>query len=277
MKLYSSEKNNYYPMDYLEIIDEIKAANNRIREFVVKTPLVKFMGGLNDKPVYLKLENYQHTGSFKLRGALNKVLSLADGEKNQGVITASTGNHALATAYALKLTNGKGTIYLPKTVILAKLDKLQKYNVALVHFGNDSAETEVEARRVSEIENIPFISPYNDYKVIAGQGTIGIELLEDLKDIDNVFVTVGGGGLISGISCYLKSINPSIKIYACQPINSAVMYHSINEGKIVEMESKSTLSDGSAGGIEINSVTFELVQKFVDDFILVSEDEIKTA
>lgn len=264
-------------MDQFEIIEEIKTAYDQIRELIVKTPLIKFENESNNNLVYLKLENSQHTGSFKLRGALNKILSLSESEKTRGVITASTGNHALATAYALKLTKGKGTIYLPNEVVKAKLDKLKKYDVSLVQYGDDSAVTEGEARRVSKIDNLPFISPYNDYKIIAGQGTIGIEILEELKQIDHVFVTVGGGGLISGIASYLKGEIPDIKIYGCQPTNSAVMFHSINDGKIIEMESKPTLSDGSAGGIELTSVTFRLVQNLVDEFILVSEDEIKAA
>ncbi|MCE7736197.1 MAG: threonine/serine dehydratase [Candidatus Heimdallarchaeota archaeon] len=264
-------------MDHSEIIEEIKTAYDQIRALIVKTPLIKFENESNNNMVYLKLENSQHTGSFKLRGALNKILSLTENQKSKGVITASTGNHALATAYALKLTNGKGTIYLPNEVVKAKLDKLKEYDVSLVHFGDDSADTEGEARRISELEDLPFISPYNDYKIIAGQGTIGIEILEDVKQVDHVFVTVGGGGLISGIASYLKGVNPNIKIYGCQPINSAIMYHSLNEGKIIELESKPTLSDGSAGGIEMTSVTFELVQKFVDEFVLVTEDQIKTA
>lgn len=261
-------------MEERDLFGEIQIAYERINKHVVKTELVEYQE-VGENKIFLKLENSQYTGSFKLRGALNKILSLSEQDRNKGVITASTGNHALATAYALKLTKGKGTIYLPNEVVRAKLDKLSTYDVNLVHFGNDSAETEVEARRVSETENLPFISPYNDYTIIAGQGTIGIEIMQDLSHVDHVFVTVGGGGLISGIASYLKGINPSITIHGCQPENSAVMYHSLKEGKIIEMESKPTISDGSAGGVESNSITFEIVQKNVDDFILVSEEEIK--
>ncbi|MHA2100406.1 MAG: threonine/serine dehydratase [Candidatus Kariarchaeaceae archaeon] len=262
-------------MRHSDLFEEIRIAYDRIREFIVKTPLEKY--GRNNHSIYLKLENSQYTGSFKLRGALNKILSLSNEDRFEGVIAASTGNHALATAYALKLIKSKGTIYLPKEVVEAKLEKLRKYDVNLIHYGNDSAETEVEARRISQEKNKPFISPYNDYQIIAGQGTIGYEIYDDLKSVENVFVTVGGGGLISGIASYLKYINPNINIYACQPENSAVMYYSIKKGKIIDMESKPTLSDGSAGGIESNSITFELVKNYVDDFILVTEDEIKEA
>ncbi|MHA2033031.1 MAG: threonine/serine dehydratase [Candidatus Kariarchaeaceae archaeon] len=262
-------------MRHSDLFEEIRIAYDRIKEFIVKTPLEKY--GRNNHSIYLKLENSQYTGSFKLRGALNKILSLSNEDRYEGVIAASTGNHALATGYALKLIKSKGTIYLPKEVVEAKLEKLRKYDVNLIHYGNDSAETEVEARRISQEKNKPFISPYNDYQIIAGQGTIGYEIYDELQSVENVFVTVGGGGLISGIASYLKYINPNINIYACQPENSAVMYHSIKKGKIIDMESKPTLSDGSAGGIESNSITFELVKNYVDDFILVTEDEIKEA
>lgn len=261
----------------INLFDEILKAYSRVKKYIVKTQLINYQTLKSDSKVYLKLENSQHTGSFKLRGALNKILSLSEKEKEKGIISASTGNHALATAYALKLTKGKGEIYLPNEVAKTKLEKLKEYDIKLIHYGNDSAETEVEARRISQEEKKPFISPYNDYQVIAGQGTIGLEIYEELKTVDNVFVTVGGGGLISGIASYLKNVNPKIKIFGCQPENSAVMYHSLKEGKIIEMVSKPTISDGSAGGVEPGSKTFKIIQEKVDDFILVSEDDIKNS
>ncbi|OLS20891.1 MAG: L-threonine dehydratase catabolic TdcB [Candidatus Heimdallarchaeota archaeon LC_2] len=263
-------------MDRFQIVREIELAHNRIKKYIVKTPLLEFEGeAKSSDKIFLKLENAQHTGSFKLRGALNKILSLSSDELSLGIIAASTGNHALATAYALKLTNRKGTIFLPNEVVETKLAKLSKFDVDLIHYGDDSSETEIEARKISIERNKPFISPYNDYQVIAGQGTIGLEIYNEFKTVENVFVTVGGGGMISGIACYLKHVNPNIKVYGCQPENSAVMYHSIKKGRIIQMESKTTISDGSAGGIESNSITFELVQNNVDKFILVTEDEIK--
>ncbi|MHA2250894.1 MAG: threonine/serine dehydratase [Candidatus Kariarchaeaceae archaeon] len=262
-----------------KIVEEIQDAELRIRKCIRKTPLeysrILSTGGRNK--TYLKLENIQHTGSFKFRGAINKVMSLSDIERSQGIITASTGNHGMATAYALEITNGKGTIYLPKNVLQAKLQKLQQFNVPIEFYGFDSEETESQARIIAAEKNKIFISPYNDPKIIGGQGTIGVEILEQLEKVDHVFVTVGGGGLISGIAAWLKSKYPKIIVHGCLPQNSPVMSDSVKAGEIVSMPIKDTLSDGSAGGIEAGAITFPLCQQLVDEYILVTEDEIKKA
>jgi threonine dehydratase len=194
------------------------------------------------------------------------------------VVTASSGNHGTAFAQACHILDLRGTVYLPSYASPAKIEAISQFDVDLQSYGDDCGqETEVYARRVAEETGQVYISPYNDPKVIGGQGTIGIELERQLDSIDSVFVCVGGGGLIGGIAGYLKAIDKTIQMIGCQPKNSAVMYESIKAGKIIEMESLPTLSDGSAGGIEPGAITFEVCRDYVDRFILVSEDEIKDA
>jgi len=263
----------------IDIRKEALEAEQRIRPYVRETP-VEFSSYLSQKGncnVYLKLENMQLSGSFKFRGALNKLLSLSQEDTAKGVVTASSGNHASGFAHACHILGLKGTIYLPENASPAKIEALRQYSVDVQFYGKDCGKTEVYARKTAEHGGQIYISPYNDPKVIGGQATIGIELERQLDRIDSVCVCIGGGGLIGGIAGFLKSSNKNIEIFGCQPVNSAVMYESIKAGRIIEMESLPTLSDGSAGGIEPGSITFEICRKFVDDYILVSEDAIKDA
>ena len=261
------------------IHDEILKAEKRIRPHIRETWLEysAWLSALNDARVALKLENLQLTGSFKLRGATNKLLSLSSDQKKNGVVTASSGNHAAATAHLLREFKIDGTIFLPKTATKSKVQKLRSYGVNLEQVGEDCVLAEQAARRVSEETDRVFISPYNDIYIIAGQGTIGIELKKRIDKIDTILVPVGGGGLISGIGAYLKHVQPDIEIIGCQPAHSAVMYESIKAGRILDIPSKPTLSDGTAGGIEAEAITFDVCRHVVDDFILVSEDEIRNA
>ncbi len=266
--------------DYIKLIDikkEALEAEKRIREHIRETHVEysPFLSQSGDCNVYLKLENLQLSGSFKLRGVMNKILSLAKKESKTELVAASSGNHAAAFAYALKKLGLKGTIFMPSIANQAKIEGLRYYDAELKFHGADIVETEFFARNTAEENNLQYIPPYNDLKIIGGQATIGIELRRQIENIDTVLVPVGGGGLISGIAGYLKSIDKNIEIIGCQPENSAVMYESIKAGKIVEMESKPTLSDGSAGGIEKGAITFDVCKKYVDDFILVTEEEIK--
>jgi len=258
---------------------EVQKAEKRIRPYIRESPVEYsfYLSQLGSFQVYFKLENMQVTGSFKIRGVLNFLLSLTDRERERGIVTASSGNHGVAFAYALKKFGWKGTIFLPENASKAKIRALQSYNVDMRFYGTDCVETEEFARDQARNSNLVYVSPYNDLKIIGGQGTIGIELMRQIKKIDAVFVPVGGGGLISGIAGYLKSIDRTIEIVGCQPVNSPVMYESVKAGKIIEMESLPTISDGSAGGIEQGAVTFEICRDYVDDFVLVSEDEIKEA
>ncbi len=263
----------------MKIRDEVINAEKRIRKYIRETPL-EFSIYLSKKMganVYLKLENFQITGSFKIRGALNKVLSLNSRDKKRKLVTASSGNHGIAVAYVLDKLGYKGTVYLPNYTSPAKIEMLRSYNVNLEFHGDDCVETENKAREIAKERDYVYIPPYNDYKIIGGQGTIAIELERQLEEIDAIFIPVGGGGLISGISGYLKPENSNIKIIGCQPENSPVMYESIKAGKIIEMESKPTISDGTAGGIEKSAITFDICKKYVDDFVIVEEEEIKEA
>jgi len=261
-------KNPIVPDQEYKISDihkEILAAEKSIRPHTLTTPLLlsRPLSKLINAKVYLKLENEQHTGSFKARGSLNKILSLTSEEKAKGVITASTGNHALGFS---------------RDASSAKIKALKHYPVTLQFHGSNSLETELHAKAVAEKEGKVWISPYNDPKIIAGQGTIGIELQDQLEKIDHCFITVGGGGLISGIGSYLKTTSPSCKIIACQPTNSHEMKLSLDAGRITDMpEELETLSDGSAGGIEPGSITFPLCQSIVDDMILAEEADIAAA
>ena len=261
----------------MNIITEALKAEQRIRKFIRETPLEfsPFLSRSSGCNVFLKLENLQITNSFKLRGALNKLLSFEDKDKKLEFITASSGNHGSAFAYSLNLLGLKGEIFLPTYTSTAKIEALKMYNVNLHFYGDDCVDTEIYAREVARKRGAIYVSPYNDELIIAGQATIAIELLKQIPKIDLIFVPVGGGGLISGIASYVKSIDSSIQIIGCQPENSPTMYESIKAGKIVDIVSKPTLSDGTAGGIEPDSITFELCKKFVDDFVLVSEEEIK--
>ena len=258
---------------------EVLAAEKRIRPHIRKTHLEysPFLSGSVGGRVYLKLECLQHTGSFKYRGALNKFLSLPPEARQGPVITASSGNHGTAFAAILQKFGGRGVVYLPQNASPAKVNNLRQYGVTLEFFGTDCIMSETLAKQTAAKNQQVFISPYNDFQIIGGQGTIAVELFDQLDSIDSVLVPVGGGGLISGIAGYLKTVAENIAIIGCQPENSAVMHASIQAGKIVAMASQPTIADGTAGGIEPGSATFDICRESVDDFILVGESDIKAA
>ncbi len=256
---------------------DIISAEKRIRSYIRETPLEYSypISTMCNCDVYLKLENIQITGSFKARGSMNKILSLK-GDKRK-IITASTGNHGLGVANALKATNRDGTIYLPTKASIAKVEAIKQRGIPVEFHGDSGEVTEVYARQLAEKTDQVYVSPYNDKDVIAGQGTIGVELLHQLPELDAVFVSIGGGGLIAGIAAYLKSVNPNIKIIGCLPTNAPVMYECVKAGKIIDVPEKPTLSDGTAGGIDHDAITFELCRELIDDYILTSEEEILNA
>jgi len=269
-------------MQDVEILSEVLAAEGRIRTHVRETPLElsPYLSAEADADVYLKLESHQITGSFKLRGAMNKFLSLSRADRARPVVTASSGNHAGAVAYTLKELGGTGIIYLPSTVSPAKVEALEPYRpygIELRFVGSDSVEGELEAKRVSREEGLLYISPYSDPQVLGGQGTIAVEIERQLERFDAVFVPVGGGGLISGIAGYFKARSPSVRIVGCQPQASPVMYESLAAGRILDIPSEPTLADGTAGGIDPDAITFPVCQRDVDEMVLVSEEEIAQA
>lgn len=263
----------------MNVYEEVLQAEQRIRTFVRETPL-DYSLALSQQceaEVFLKLENLQHTGSFKVRGAMNKLLSLTKEEKARGVVTASTGNHGAATAFGLRALNLKGTIFVPETASPTKVAAIQRYGARIEMYGADCLETELYVQGYARDHGLTYISPYNDPQVVGGQGTIGVELMRQTDKIDAVFVSVGGGGLISGIAGYLKHVLPAVKIIGCLPENSPEMALAVRAGHHIQIEPKATLSDGTAGGFEPGAITFELCQQLVDEYVLVSEAEIESA
>lgn len=254
-------------------------ASKRINRHLVSTPLKRssWLSNQTGANVFLKCENFQHTGSFKFRGALNKLLSLSDEQRSKGIVTASTGNHGVAVARAMSILKTSGLVFTPSNVSDYKLERIKKYGVEIKQVGNDCVISEKEARKFSSIKGMSYISPYNDTDIIAGQGTIGIELLEQSPHADGIFISLGGGGLISGVAGCIKEAGYNIRIVACSPENSAIMHKSIEAGRILDFKSKPTLSDGTAGGVEEGSITFDFCQEFIDDYVLVSEEEIASS
>ena len=258
---------------------DAREAARRIADFVVETPLVyscafSEMTGAN---VYFKLENRQTTGSFKLRGATNRLMTLSDAARSKGCVAASSGNHGAAVACAMQKLNANGIIFVPEQTSAAKVDAIRAYGGEVVFFGTDGLDTEQHAREFAQQNGMAYLSPYNDRAVVAGQGTCGVEIAEQLPEVNSVFIAVGGGGLIGGVGSVLKQQGVGIRIVGCQPQASAVMAHSIEAGQIVELRSAPTLSDGTAGGIEEGAITFPLNRLVVDEFVLVEERQIAEA
>jgi threonine dehydratase len=261
----------------IDIHKHVLSAEKKIRPYVRDTPLEHsfYLSAINEGHVSLKLENLQHTGSFKVRGAMNKLLSLTPEERQAGVVTASTGNHGLAVAYGLSQLGIHGSIFLPENPSLQKLDMLRHYGAHIELYGTSCEITESHARAEARKRGQTYISPYNDPQVIAGQGTVAVELLAQWDSVECIMAAVGGGGLISGIAGYVKERRKDIEIIGCLPENSPVMYESIKAGWVVDTPVLPTLSDGTAGGIEHGSITFDVCQHDVDDWVLVGEDEIR--
>jgi len=258
---------------------DIVLAANRINPHIRETPLDEspYFSEITGANVYMKLENLQHTGSFKLRGAFNKVLSLTPEQRLPGCVTASSGNHGAAIAYAMKKLGVAGVIFVPEQTSSVKVDAIKRAGGDVRFFGTDGLDTETHAREYAEENEMVYLSPYNDADVIAGQGTVSVELVKQLSQIDAVFVAVGGGGLISGLGSFIKSVNPAVEVVSCQPAASAVMTESVKAGKILDLPSDPTLSDGTAGGIEAGSMTFDICRDVVGRYITVSEEQIAHA
>ncbi len=280
-------------MSVLVRAEAIEETATRLAQYLQPTPLRRsaWLSELVSAEVYLKLECVQPTGSFKVRGAFAKLLSLQAAEPNQALqaVAASTGNHGCAVAYALKQLGGSGTVFVPETAAANKVGRIKRYGAAVRQIGSDGLEAEVAARRFAEEEGVAYVSPYNDLTVVAGQGSIGVELerqlgslkaAEALEHSDWVFASIGGGGLIGGLGSWLKrpqAAGSSSKIVGSSPVNSQVMIDSIRAGTILDQPSLPTLSDGTAGGVEQAAVTFEIVRSVVDEYSSVSEPEIEEA
>jgi threonine dehydratase len=261
------------------LYDAISEAHKALRPAVAVTPLTYSarLSAMTGCEVYLKCEHLQHTGSFKFRGASNKIRLLPEAQRQLGVITASSGNHGQGLALAGKVLGVPVTVYTTTSASAYKLDAIRALGAEVVSLDLDPLSVELEAARQAAIQGKPFVSPYNDPEIIAGQGTIGVELFEQAPDLDAVFVAVGGGGMVSGIGAALRALNPNVEIIGCWPANAPTMQRSLEAGEIIEMEEEDTISDGTAGGIEPGSITFPLCQTLLSRTVLVSEEEIKVA
>ncbi|AIL62042.1 threonine/serine dehydratase [Pseudomonas alkylphenolica] len=261
------------------LYEAIAQAHKALRPEVAVTPLTYSarLCALTGCEVYLKCEHLQHTGSFKFRGASNKIRLLPQVQRQLGVITASSGNHGQGLALAGKVLGVPVTVYTTTSASAYKLDAMRALGAEVISLDLDPLSVELEAARQASVQGKPFVSPYNDADIIAGQGTIGIELFEQAPDLDAVFVAVGGGGMISGIGAALRTLNPKIDIIGCWPANAPTLQRSLEAGEIIEIEEKDTISDGTAGGIEPGSITFALCQALLTRTVLVSEQEIKSA
>jgi threonine dehydratase len=266
--------------DVSELARRSRAVAPAVAEHLTVTPLRRF-AALSDElgvDLLVKCEHLQRTGSFKARGALAKLLTLSQAERARGVVTASTGNHGLGVANALATLGGTGHVFVPDTAQPTKVAALERFGVRVHSRAAEAGAVEVMAREYADERGLPFVSPYNDPDVIAGQGTIGVELLEQARaGLDALVVAVGGGGLVSGIAAVLKEKLPGVRIVGASPENDAAMATSVHEGQLVPVAAKPTLSDGTAGNVEPGSITFGLCRSLVDDWVLVSEADIRAA
>ncbi len=259
-------------------LNDIQDARKAVVSFVRCTPLVRsqFLSELCSGDVWLKLENLQVTNSFKPRGAFNRLLHLSAKERN-GIVTASAGNHGQAVAYAAQKLGVSARIVVPETTPKIKIDGIRKYGADLALFGGTYDAAEQKAKELALKDGCVYISPYNDELTIAGHGAVGLEIIEALPNVDAVIVPVGGGGLISGVSIAVKSVKPSVRVIGVQSEASPVMYKSLRAGRIVDARMKETIAEGLAGGIEKDTVTFRIIQEYVDELLLVREETIRRA
>ncbi|HFZ8995905.1 TPA: bifunctional threonine ammonia-lyase/L-serine ammonia-lyase TdcB [Citrobacter freundii] len=259
-------------------IDDIQTAKKRLAGKIYKTgmPRSNYLSEQCKGEIFLKFENMQRTGSFKIRGAFNKLSSLTDEERRKGVVACSAGNHAQGVSLSCAMLGIDGKVVMPKCAPKSKVAATRDYSAEVVLHGDNFNETIAKVSEIVEMEGRIFIPPYDDIQVIAGQGTIGLEILEDLYDVDNVIVPIGGGGLIAGIATAIKSVNPTINIIGVQSENVHGMAASFYAGSITNHRVCSTLADGCDVSRPGN-LTFEIVHELVDDIILVSEDEIRAS
>ncbi len=266
-------------LDPSQVAEHVIAAHEQIAPYVRLTPCEASPAYAErlGVDVWLKSEHLQHAGSFKTRGATSKLLSLTPEEKRNGVVAASTGNHGASVAWAGRALEIPVRVYVPNGASPAKVEMIRRYGADVQMHGTDGLDAEVFGRAFAVENGTPYISPYNDPLVVAGQGTVGVELAEQMQTVDTVIIAVGGGGLIGGSAAYLKSIMPNVRFIGASPVNSPVMAMSVRAGHIVEFASKATLSDGTAGGVEQDAITFDLCRALVDEWVEVSEDEIANA
>ena len=261
-------------------LHDVYRARQRITTVVTRTPVIRssLLTERVGASVYLKAESLQKTGSFKIRGATNKMLGLSTEEKARGVVTVSSGNHGRAVAYIAQQLGINAVICMSMRVPRNKLDAIKRLGAEVVVTGDSYEQAEIHALQLQEERRLTLIDPFDDPLVIAGQGTIGLELLEDMPEIDTAIVPLSGGGLISGIALALKSASPSIRVIGVTMDRAPVMYHSLRAGAPIDMTEEDTIADALVGNIGVNNkYTFRMVQEYVDDTVLVSDEEIATA
>ena len=253
-------------------------AKEKLSKVLLKTSLIQspIFSKEAGNEVYIKPENLQKTGSFKIRGAYNKITNLSDEEKKKGVIASSAGNHAQGVAYGAKESGIKAVIVMPKSTPLIKVESTKQYCAEVVLHGDVYDDAFKKAKELEEKEGYIFVHPFDDEDVIHGQGTIALEILEELPETDIILVPIGGGGLISGIACAAKILKPEIKIIGVEPDGAASAYEAIKEDKVVELKEANTIADGTAVK-KIGNTTFEYIKKYVDEIITVSDYELMEA
>ena len=261
----------------MKLWEEIEFARNKIREVIFQTPMIysDAFSKLTGKEVFLKLENLQKTGSFKIRGAYYKLSQLTPSMKKKGVVAASAGNHAQGVAFTSSLLGIHSTIVMPKGVSLAKQIATRSYGGEVILFGQDTDEALGYAKKLAEDGRL-LIHPFDDEQVIAGQGTIGMEILKEVPEVEAIIVPVGGGGLISGIATIVKKKKPKVKMIGVQSVQAPSALYSMKRKNIVEVRVKPTLADGIAIR-RVGEVTFPIIQREVDEIITVNEEEIASA
>ncbi|KLU64161.1 L-threonine dehydratase catabolic TdcB [Desulfosporosinus acididurans] len=256
-------------------LKEIQRARETLNGVICRTGLAysNIISEMSGNSVYLKMENLQRTGSFKVRGAYNKIANLSESEKKNGVIASSAGNHAQGVALAATTFGIKSTIVMPKHAPLSKVIATRGYGANVVLYGDIYDDAYAEAKRIQAEENATFVHPFNDPLVMAGQGTIALEMLEDLPDVEVVVVPIGGGGLISGMAVAIKELNPKIKIIGVQTKNCPGMAESIAQKHVVTVDGIPTIADGIAVKTP-GDLSFDICQRYVDDIVTVDEEEI---
>ncbi|MDI3341896.1 MAG: threonine/serine dehydratase [Sphaerobacter sp.] len=258
-------------------LDDVVSARRVIGDRVHRTPLIHSteLGRRIGAPLWLKLENLQKTGSFKVRGVLNKIAALGPEERARGLLAASAGNHAQALAWAASAEGVASTVVMPGDAPSTKIQATKQYGATVV-IEPDRMQLFNRANQLAQEQGLTFVPPFDDPYVIAGQGTIGLEILENLPDVDTVVVPIGGGGLISGIALAIKSQRPGARIIGVEPEGAPKMWRARQVGHPVSLERIDTIADGLAAPFAGN-LTFELVQRYVDDLVLVTDDEIRRA
>lgn len=256
-------------------IDKFEEASEKVKEVINPTPLVysEFFSRQYGNKVYLKPENIQHTGAYKIRGAYYKISTLSEEERNKGLITASAGNHAQGVAFAAEKYGVKATIVMPTTTPLMKVNRTKGYGAEVILHGDVYDDACAEAYRLAEKYGYTFIHPFDDLEVATGQGTIAMEIVKELPTVDYILVPIGGGGLATGVSTLAKMLNPGIKVIGVEPAGASCMQASLKAGKVVSLDSAQTIADGTAVKTPGTNI-FPYIQKNIDSIIAVEDEEL---